>query len=187
MDFLILAPWPIVVIPAFVLALAIRIDAKLLGPYFSFSELVSGFGFQFLIFRRSTRAALIRRLLYPLLVGFVCSILGVSGASLAGIGALAAILLIWPVVFHGLPAGVSRRSFAVPLLYVSLLVSYGGLTLFGGFIAEVMRQAGEGDIWAYVREEFRDWAITALVVLIFTTFGRGAQARLDRRARDKDA
>lgn len=186
MDFLELAPWPIVVIPAFVLALIIRIDAKLLGPYFAFSELISGFGFEFLIFQRSTRAAMIRRLLYPLLVGFVCSILGVAGASLVGVGALAAILLIWPVVFHGLPVGVSQRSLAVPLLYISLLVSYGGLTLLGGYIAEIMRQAGEGDILVYVRESFRDWALTGLVVLFFTTFGRGAQARLDRRARDAD-
>lgn len=187
MDFWVLEPWPIVVIPAFVLALIIRIDAKLLGPYFSFSELVAGFGFEFLIFQRSTRAALIRRLLYPVLAGFGCSLLGVFGVSLAGIGALAALLLIWPVVFHGLPVGISRSSLAVPLLYISLLASYGGLTLLGGYIAEVMREAGEGDILAYVQEEFRDWALTALVVLIFTTFGRGAQARLDRRIRDEDA
>lgn len=187
MDFLELAPWPIVVLPAFVLALIIRIDAKLLGPYFSFSELVTGFGFKFLIFHRSTRAALIRRLLYPLLVGFVCSILGVSGASLAAVGVLAVVLLIWPVVVYGLPVGVSGRSLAVPLLYVSLLVSYGALTLFGGYVAEVMRQAGKGDILAYVQAEFRDWALTGLVVLFFTTFGRGAQARLDRRASDADA
>ncbi|THJ64769.1 hypothetical protein E8P82_14185 [Arthrobacter echini] len=181
MDFFDFSPWPAVVIPSFVLALIIRIDAKLLGPYFSFSELVSGFGFNFLIFQRSTRAALIRRLLYPILIGFICSILGVYGASLAAVGALAAVLLIWPVVFHGLPVGVSRRALAVPLLYVSLFVSYGGLTLLGGYIAEVMRRAGEGDIWVYVQESFVNWALTALVILFFTTFGRGAQARLDRR------
>lgn len=187
MNLNVLDPWPIVVIPAFILALIVRIDAKLLGPYFSFSELIPGFGNELLFSQKSTRAALVRRLLYPLAIGLIISSwdsMDVSRSSLVAIGLLGSILLLWPIVFHGLPRGISARSKLIPVLYLSLMISYGGLALSGGYVADIMRNAGDGDIWAYVRESFRDWFITGLVVLFFTSIGRGARVKLDRQMHD---
>src|SRR4051812_8762006 len=98
-----LAPWPLVIIPAAVIAVAVRLDAKLLGPYFALSELVPGFGSDLMVSDKTTRHAMIRRLIYPFLVGAGISVLGVSGLSLAAVGLLGAALLLWPIIFHGLP------------------------------------------------------------------------------------
>lgn len=178
-----LVPWPSVILPAVAIALAVRLDAKLLGPYFALSELIPGFGGDIIVSDKTTRAALIRRLVYPFLIGAVIAALGVSGLSLASVGFLGAGLLLWPIIFHGLPHGISRRSRMLWVLYLSLLISYAGLSLLGGYVVELMREAGSGDIGKYISEHFRDWAITAAVVLIFSTWGRGAQNALNRRSR----
>lgn len=177
-----LAPWPLVIIPAAVIAIAVRLDAKLLGPYFALSELVPGFGSDLMVSDKTTRHAMIRRLVYPFLVGAGISVFGVSGLSLAAVGLLGAALLLWPIIFHGLPYGISKRSRLLWVLYFSLLVSYGGLSLLGGFVIELMREAGDGDIGKYVSENFRDWVITALVVTIFTAWGTGARNALTRQS-----
>ncbi|EMY36009.1 hypothetical protein D477_001334 [Arthrobacter crystallopoietes BAB-32] len=178
-----LAPWPIVIVPAAVIALAVRVDAKLLGPYFALSELIPGFGNDLMVSDKMTRAAMIRRLAYPFLIGAGISVFGVSGLSLAAVGFLGAALLLWPIIFHGLPYGISKRSKMVWGLYLSLLISYGGLSLLGGYVIELMREAGEGNIGKYVSENFRDWIITAVVVTIFTAWGRGARNALNRQSR----
>lgn len=177
-----LVAWPLVVVPAAIIALAVRLDAKLLGPYFALSELIPGFGSDLMVSDRMTRAALIRRLFYPLLVGAATSFVGVSGLSLASVGFMGAVLLLWPIIFQGLPYGVSRYSKLLPVLYVSFLISYAGLSLLGGYIVDVMRQAENGDLGKYVVENFRDWAITGLVVTVFTSGGRGAHNALRRRS-----
>lgn len=97
---------------------------------------------------------MIRRLVYPFLVGAGVSFFGVSGLSLAAVGFLAAALLLWPIIFHGLPCGISRRSKMLWILYLALLISYAGLSLMGGYVIELMREAGDGDIGAYVRRIF---------------------------------
>lgn len=178
-----LAPWPLVVLPAAVIALAVRSDAKLLGPYFALSELIPGFGSTLMVSDKTTRAAMIRRLVYPFLIGAGMSVLGVSGLSLAAVGFLGASLLLWPIIFHGLPYGISRRSKMLWVLYFSLLVSYAGLSLLGGYAIDLMREAGDGDIGKYVGEHFRDWIITTVVVMIFTTWGIGARNALNRQSR----
>lgn len=179
-----LAPWPLVIGPAAVIALAVRVDAKLLGPYFALSELIPGFGSDLMVGDKTTRAAMIRRLVYPFLVGAGVSFFGVSGLSLAAVGSLAAALLLWPIIFHGLPYGISRRSKMLWILYLALLISYAGLSLMGGYVIELMREAGDGDIGAYVAENFRDWIITAVVVTIFAAWGTGARHALDRQSRN---
>lgn len=179
-----LAPWPFVIVPAALIALAVRLDAKMLGPYFALSELIPGFGNDLMVSDKTTRAALIRRLIYPFLIGAGISAFGVSGLSLAAAGFLGAALLLWPIIFHGLPYGISSRSKVLWVLYVSLLISYSGLSLLGGYAIEVMREAGDGDIGKYISDNFRDWIITAAIVMIFTSWGRGARNALNRRSRE---
>lgn len=177
-----LAPWPFVLVPAVIIALAVRLDAKLLGPYFALSELIPGFGSNLMMSGKTTRAAMIRRLVYPFLVGAGISEFGVSGLSLAAVGFLGAALLLWPIIFNGLPYGISRRSKMLWVLYCSLLISYSGLSLLGGYVIELMHEAGDGDIGKYVSENFRDWVITAVIVTIFTAWGTGARNALNRQS-----
>lgn len=177
-----LAPWPLVIGPAATIALAVRLDAKLLGPYFSFSELIPGFGNDLLVGDQATKAALIRRLVYPFLIGAGISVLGVSGLSLAACGFLGAVLSLWPIIFQGLPYGISKRSKLLWVLYCSLLTSYAGLSLLGGYVVDLMREAGNGDIGKYVVENLRDWAITTVVVVIVTAWGAGARNALKQRS-----
>jgi hypothetical protein len=50
------------------------------------------------------------------------------------IGLLGAVLLVWPVVFSGLPRFVSRRDWEVPVLYLSFPLAYALLAESGALI-----------------------------------------------------
>lgn len=179
--------WLDFVIPAIATALVIRIDSLVIGPYFAVSELISGMGGMELQFwyRDSTiRLALLRRFLYPVLLGFVLHALGRDLGSVMSAGALTWGLLIWPAVFHGLPHGVSRRDWQVPAMYLSLLIGYAALARVGAYAAEVVKAAGDGSYANYVSENVGAAVVHILLGLGSTAFFKGSVASLAKK-RDK--
>lgn len=126
--------WPFVVIPAVVTALVVNLDARFIGPYFSLSSLImatEGPEARFMYGDPTRRAALIRRFLYPVIMGIALSWFVSSAVGVGAAGGLAAGLLIWPVIFHGFPVGISRRSWEVPVLYLSFSISFIVLSILG--------------------------------------------------------
>lgn len=186
-----MAAWPAVVLPAVLVALVIRLDAKLVGPYFTFPDLV--FGMEGLDARRwyeedTLRFAAARRFLYPMLMGIVLRVADVSMADIAATGFLTAGLLLWRAVFQGLPYGVSRRDWEVPVLYVAMLVSFTALANLGALIAETMRFLGDGNIIEYLRRAALETFLALVTGILGAAFFRGAFLSLrDKAKRRQDA
>ncbi len=177
-----MSPWPDLVVPAVAVALLVRVDARFVGPYFALSELVAGSeGLAALAFyrRKTLRAAIIRRFLYPLLLGFLLPLaLEMPLTDVAWCGALAAGLLLWPVLFHGLPIGVSRRDWEVPALYLSFVGAYASLAATGALLFELAEYAARGDLRRWAAEQFIGWLATAIIGLFLVSVYRGAFGRL---------
>ena len=162
--------WTAYVAAAFALALLIRLDAKMFGPYFSLSNVITGFeGLDALYWheRKDLQRANRRRLAWPLLVGFAISWSDLASWETGLVTLLGAILLLWPMVFQGLPFGVARRSWQLPTLYGTFLLVYFGLGVLGERV--------QGAVTANP-DNFRDWAlsngagclIVAAVVLVLS-------------------
>lgn len=139
-------PWYDVLIPAVAAALIIRADARLVGPYWAFSELLPGVGSIYADFGRERslyRPAVVRRLLYALLPGIYVGIRydGLSPLDAAIPGAVALLLILWPVVFHGLP--VASGVGWLLAMYAALVVLFGSLSALAYEAVEFMeRDAG---------------------------------------------
>lgn len=164
-----MAGWAWVVVPAVLTALVIRIDAKLVGPYFALSSVISateGLDGKYWYEERPLRMALIRRFVYPVLLGFALAWTHVGAVDTVAAGLLTAGLLLWPAVMNGLPWEVARRAWQLPALYLSLLVSFGALALGGRTLYGLLVYAADGDIRQWVVDEFVGTLITWIVVLI---------------------
>jgi hypothetical protein len=136
------------------------------GPYWSFLELVTGMGLLFESHgQMRMKWAIYRRLLYPLVAGaavaWIDSELGLGVALL--VGCVAAFLLLWPVVFHGLPLGVARSDWLLIPIYLGFIVAFGAASALGRYLVEYARAQGGGSPIAYLRQEGPGWVITAII------------------------
>jgi hypothetical protein len=184
------AEWTWVLIPAVVAALAIRVDAKLIGPYFSFPSLVYGWegldGENW--YEDDTRRwAVTRRLFYPFLLGVVLALSGLQIVDIGAAGFITAGLLLWPAVFHGLPYGVSKRDWEVPVLYALIFVLFTALAAAGWYLVQVVESAATGGVWSYMAILIRDWLVTLLIVGFLAAFFKGAFLSLRRKKQAREA
>lgn len=151
-----MSAWPVVVLPAIITAIVIRFDAKIIGPYFALSSLVSGTeGLWANDFYTdpARRRALIRRFLYPVILGFSLAWFVPSTVDVAGAGGITAGLLIWPILFHGMPVGVSRRDWEVPVLYASFLIAFPLLAMGGSSLKGLLMAFSNGDAPHWLAEQ----------------------------------
>lgn len=176
--------WPAVVGPAVVLALTIRTDARLIGPYFALSELVPGYeglDAKHWYEDQLMRFAVFRRFMYPLLAGLVLTEFDYPFGDVIAVAAMAAGLLLWPVLFHGLPRGVSRRDWEVPAIYTLFLTGFIGAAAGGHHIHNFMRMAGGGSIFEFLRQT----GVEALVWLLIGASGHALMRPIFESARRK--
>lgn len=169
--------WYLIVLACVLTALAIRLDSLLIGPYFAFQALVHGWeGIDGTAWYESEvmRWAVIRRFAYPLLLGMILSLSSVDRIDVVAAGVLTAGLLIWPAVFRGLPARISRTDWEVPAVFFLLVLIYAGCAFSGWALVEMMRSAAEGDLWNYFFGLLRDWLITGVLVGFGIALFRGA-------------
>lgn len=175
-------------IPGVLLALLVRLDAKLIGPYFALSELVPGFpGFDAPLWtqRGALRFAVARRALYPFLLG---CIFGLSGLSLhvAGVaGGMAAFLLLWPGFFMPRPWGVRQFEWRLILLHVSMVAAFAGFSALGVVVIGTMEALGDGDILKYIGENLFNWILTLVVTIASTAFTKGLFLSMKERSEDR--
>jgi hypothetical protein len=178
-----------VLLPPVVTALLIRLDSVFVGPYWSATELVSGMGSLYESYgRRRTGWAVTRRFAYPAIMGFVIAWMerDLSAGGAALLGGLTAFLLLWPIVFHGLPRGVSRSDWMLLPLYGGFIVAFASGAVFGFFLFEYVRAQGNGHPLEYIRDKGLDWALAAVILFIGGSFWGGAQSRIRQRKRQRD-
>jgi len=177
-----MSSWPVVVIPAIITALVVRLDAKLIGPYFALSSLIGGTEGIWAdcdYNNPALRKALIRRFLYPALLGFALAWFEPSTADLAATGALAAGLLIWPLVFQGLPMNVSRRDWELPILYLSFFFAFPLLAICGASLKKLLVALSNGDVPHWLLEQALSLLIYSVLALMFS----GLYSAMFRRVR----
>lgn len=175
-------------LPGMVLAIVIRIDAKLIGPYFALSELVPGFpGFDAPLWtqRGALRFAVARRALYPFLLGCLFSLIGQDVFTAAVAGSMAAFLLLWPGFFKPRPRGVFQRDWRLILLHLCLVAAFAGLSALGLIVVGTMEALGDGDIVKYVAENAFNGAVAFIATIAFSAFTKGLFLGLKEQARDR--
>jgi hypothetical protein len=150
-------PWYVLLAPPVVGALAIRFDAVFIGPYWTFMEVLPGMGsvdadqwYE----RPTLRFAIARRYLYGIGVGVIAAIwysdLGIDGAAVVGL--VLAGLLLWPIVFHGLPFGILRRDWQLIPLYLSVIASFVAASVVGDLTVSYVRAQSAGDALGWFRD-----------------------------------
>ena len=177
--------WIWVVIPAFVLALFIRADSKFVGPYFAASSIIAGTeGFEagWWYNRRSLRLAFLRRLVYAIVMGFLLAALSpLAPWEISFVGFLGALLLVWPVVFHGYPRLVSRRDWEVPVLYVGMSLLFASLALAGAWLWALIDDRSGGDGWGWIFDQVVGSVVLWMVVLVLGAAFVAVQGHLSRK------
>lgn len=162
----------LIFVSAVLLATAVRVDAKLIGPYFGMSEIVPGFGNEGLIGQVHYRRALTRRVLYPILIGVIVGLL--SGETLYPTlaGGLGGFLLVWPAFMQEYPAWRMRPQWslaAISILYFLIVTASAGLAAFGAYAVEFIRTASNGNLWGYLRDKGMEWAIQSVLTITAMT------------------
>lgn len=183
--------WYELLIPSALTALLIRLDSFLIGPYWALSELVAGMGGveTWLSYERGrVRWAVIRRFAYPLLLAILATILrpqyGLAQGALYG--GVTAALLLWPIVFVGLPVGVLKRDWWLAPLYGGFLLAFVGGGALGAVAVNTARLLADGNLAEYASEQVFVSLATAGSMLIGAAFFNGAKSRLAERKRKRD-
>lgn len=183
-------PWHVVVLPAFIVALVIRFDALLIGPYFSIASVVSGMvGLDDAPFNSSKvlKYAIIRRFFYPLLLGIVLALFGVGLIGATAAGLLAAALLLWPAVFQPLPDFVSLRDWQLVAFWIVFFVAFGMLAMLGWYLVTVVYVTASGDVLDYLFGLIRDTVLVAIGSWFMLAFAKGTFDSLKGKVQQRQA
>jgi hypothetical protein len=133
--------------------------------------------------RGPLRSALLRRFLYPVALGFGVAWLPLPWWEVALCGLFAGVLLVWPIFFSGLPWGIVRHGWVLPLFYASFCISYLALAGFGFSLQRFLLQASQGNIVRWLADQL----LAALLFGVFGIFSSGAFAKLaGALAREQD-
>lgn len=173
--------WIAALIPAVAVALLVRLDAKVIGPYWALVELI-----RFEDPRPKVRRHTIwRRALYPAVVGMALVWLRPESTPFdAGtVAALGAGLLLWPMVFHGAPLGVVRNPLSLVGLYAALVASFFATGYLGGmvggwFLADVVEA---GKLGEFVRERIRDIFVAVVLWVVSATYQDVTAGKIEER------
>ncbi|WP_169736316.1 hypothetical protein [Promicromonospora kroppenstedtii] len=176
-----------VLAPSFLIAFAVIIDARLFGPYFSLSSIISGGdGMEGDWWSENPRlkGAVLRRFTYPVVTGFVLGLLGFDQwASMVTVGLLAGVLLLWPVAFLGLPSFSSRRDWEIPALYLAFICAYTLLVPAGGAISQWVTGSSEGEPIPWIADQIVGSLVVCGGSLLTSAAFFGIQSSLGNKIR----
>lgn len=164
---------------AVLVALIVRADARVVGPYFAFYELVPGLGLTEAIFRgeeRPLRLAVLRRFGYGFLLGLVLAYgLDASFLDSTLAGGAIGVLLVWPITFHGFPAWVAPPRTLV-MLYLSVVITFAAMGALGYLFVVIV---AERDLLRWIQVDGLRF-VGSLVVAAFGLTGLGLAGRAKR-------
>ena len=172
--------WPWVVVPALLVALAVRVDARVVGPYFALSSIIAGTeGITARMWYEQSplRQALVRRFVYPAVAGFLLGWTDLATMDIISVGFLAAGLLLWPTVFHGLPWFVPRHSWHLPALYATFTLAFSALAGAGLTFYRLLIELSGGNVRDWFLDQFLATAIFWAVALIAAALFRAVFTR----------
>ncbi len=174
-------------LPALLLVALIRIDAKVVGPYFSTGELLPSFGgidsYSFHT-KKTLRFALIRRLAYPVILGVVYSFVSSNPALALFGGLMTGFLLVWPAwIAPNPPAGVSTRDALYHIFYLLVLLSAGALTLIGFYFVQAISYLSDGDPLRYLADNLFVFLATLALSWVLPAYTIGVSKSLSEKAR----
>lgn len=162
------------------MALLVNFDARYSGPYFSLSSLISsteGPEAHFFISDSKLRIALLRRFLYPTILGFILKWYGINLWDLGSAGALAAGLLVWPALFHPLPSGISKRMNII-LLYGTFIGAYAGFALAGAYLELFLANISNGQVVQWLEGQFVSMIVGGVIVIMLPAVYRSTFHRV---------
>lgn len=172
--------WYEFLIPSVTMALLVRWFAVLVTPYWAWIELFPPNGAdESPGVRRQRRRAMVLRLGTPAAVAFVCSGLWpqrFDAASMALVGLGAAGLLLWPMMFTGLPLGVLKSDWALLPLYGGLMASLAVSAWTGAHLG-AWAHAREGGLPAFVLENAISLLIGTFVTVLLGGLSETAASR----------
>lgn len=162
--------------PVVTVALVVRFEAILIGPYWAWLELLSDLG-EDAGSGRVRRGALLRRVGIPGVAGFVLvAVFPLVYSPLDGlaVGTGAASLLLWPILFAGAPGGVSSSRLLI--LYLSFVLTFACAAWFGGSIAAYAHS--RGSVLDFLRENLYGIVLGG----VLTAYATGLFARISTAA-----
>lgn len=138
---------------ALLTAAMVGLDARAVGPYFAFYELIPGMGITEAIFHgeeKPLRLAILRRFGYGFLLGLVLTfVFGADFPDASLAGGLAGLLLIWPITVQGLPTWAAPVRVLL-ILYVAVVLAFGAASALGYLFVTLV---AEGDLVAWIQLE----------------------------------
>lgn len=177
--------WYEVLVPAAIIALGARLEANLLGPYWSWVELLPDISDENNHTARQRRSALARRIAIPGIAAFLLAILWPGHYDSwdgALIGAIGAGLIIWPLVFHGIPWGLSiGRSV---LLYGSFVGAYSVSGYLGAHIAAYTTE--RGGVGAFLEENLLSMIFSSVLLVFLSAVFDRTSTTVSRRRSEPD-
>jgi hypothetical protein len=160
-------------------ALLVRFDARAVGPYFAFYEVLPGMGITEAVLRgeeRPVRLAVVRRFGYAFLVGLVLAyVFDAPFVDAVGAGVLIGVLLVWPLTVQGLPRWAAPVR-TLLLLYFGVVVAFTASAALGHLFVEFV---AEGDPIRWLQQE----GLRTLASVVAAAFALTAIALVPRSAR----
>lgn len=182
--------WYLVLIPAALAAVIIRVDSVYVGPYWTFTEVVPGMGtdVDWWYAQPRLRWAIVRRYSYAALPGAFLSVYDhqLATADVALVGVVLAGLLLWPLLFHGLPIGVAPRDWQLVPLYIGVVASFTAAPVVGSLLVDYVQEQSGGDVVGWLKDETFDIIFWPLLLLVGSALFRGSYSSLRERNRRRE-
>lgn len=174
--------WIFILLPAVLLAAAIILDNKGIGPYFPILDVIfNEFGSGYKWNDREILWSFARRFTYAALLG---ALLGFAGYSFPGIVAVffvTGFLLIWPAFFHSLPVYASKSDSQVLLVWGLYVLSIVAAGAFGARALAFVRAISGQSTWDFARGLLSQTVALAVLTFVFTAFRVPLQGKIWKR------
>ena len=175
--------WYEAFLPAVVIALLVRGEALLIGPYWAWIELLPNLG-EDADTRKLRRWSIVRRVAVPGISAFGMINLWrqvYSESEVVLVAVIAVGLLLWPIVVHGLPLGVMARDWELLVIYGALIASFAASAWIGARTAGWVHNE-YGGFGSFLRQEALGFGLGIMVA----AFGGGIIDSISRRASSRE-
>lgn len=104
-------------------------------------------------------------------MGYLLNDLGAGTWDATAAGFLVAVLLLWPIVFHGIDESINDRGWRLAVLYSSFIVLFAACSTVGYILSELISTYRSGGTIAYLLSQLPFVIIWPLVMaLCLATF-----------------
>ena len=176
--------WYEALLPAVGIAMLVRAEALLIGPYWAWIELLPSLD-EDANSRKLRRWSIVRRTAVPGVIAFGMVNLWrrvYTESDVVVVAVIAAGLLLWPIVVHGLPLGVMARDWELLIIYGALIASFASSAWIGARTAGWVHRE-YGDFGSFLRQEALGFGLGLLVAAfaggIIDSISRKASSRED--------